>query len=250
MFLLSPGKKGRKGRDQKTIHRVKKYQKDVWQVLSCVQYILSYVIINPNTHGPFYVKILAAYVKIYPFVHSVDNRKAWLRETCSVNYRTSLPRSAKVGLAGTSCCCIEWKMQILLYTVLGCEIMELLQSYKEISSISADQNRHNIWAQMRWEGGVEGSQPMRTAVDRRPNKLWRSDSIFNLWSMQSQCECIYWSTYRRPLAWFSWGNELYTQYTGFGDGSDTPVKIFLNTVFWNIFRVNIRELLYRRLQQL
>ena len=76
MFLLSPGKKGRKGRDQKTIHRIKKYQKDVWQVLSCVQYILSYVIINPNTHGPFYVKILAAYVKIYPFVHSVDNRKA------------------------------------------------------------------------------------------------------------------------------------------------------------------------------
>jgi hypothetical protein len=33
MFLLSPGKKGRKGRDQKTIHRVKKYQKDVWKVL-------------------------------------------------------------------------------------------------------------------------------------------------------------------------------------------------------------------------
>jgi hypothetical protein len=29
-------------------------------------------------------------------------------------------------------------------------------------------------------GGVAGSQPMRTAVHRSPNKLWRSNSIFNL----------------------------------------------------------------------
>ncbi len=28
--------------------------------------------------------------------------------------------------------------------------------------------------------GVAGSQLMSTAVHRRPNKLWRSDSIFNL----------------------------------------------------------------------
>ncbi len=33
-----------------------------------------------------------------------------------------------------------------------------------------------------WGGGegVAGSQPMSTAVHRRPNKLWRSNSIFNL----------------------------------------------------------------------
>ncbi len=30
-------------------------------------------------------------------------------------------------------------------------------------------------------GGVAGSQPMTTAVHRSPNKLWRSNSIFNLW---------------------------------------------------------------------
>jgi hypothetical protein len=34
---------------------------------------------------------------------------------------------------------------------------------------------------MRREGGVAGSQPMSTAVHRSPNKLWRSNSIFNLW---------------------------------------------------------------------
>jgi hypothetical protein len=31
------------------------------------------------------------------------------------------------------------------------------------------------------EGGVVGSQPISTAVHRSPNKLWRSNSIFNLW---------------------------------------------------------------------
>jgi hypothetical protein len=30
-------------------------------------------------------------------------------------------------------------------------------------------------------GGVAGSQPMSTAVHRSPNKLWRSNAIFNLW---------------------------------------------------------------------
>jgi hypothetical protein len=29
-------------------------------------------------------------------------------------------------------------------------------------------------------GGCGGSQPMSTAVHRSPNKLWRSNSIFNL----------------------------------------------------------------------
>jgi hypothetical protein len=37
---------------------------------------------------------------------------------------------------------------------------------------------------MQGEGGVAGSQPMSTgtAVHRSPNKLWRSNSIFNLWT--------------------------------------------------------------------
>ncbi len=30
-------------------------------------------------------------------------------------------------------------------------------------------------------GGVAGCQPISTAVHRSPNKLWRSNSIFNLW---------------------------------------------------------------------
>ena len=30
------------------------------------------------------------------------------------------------------------------------------------------------------DGGVTGSQPMSTAVYMSPNKLWRSNSIFNL----------------------------------------------------------------------
>ncbi len=170
MFLMSSGKKGRQGRDQKTIHRIKKYQKDVWKVLSCV-------IINPNTHGPLYVKILAAYVKIYPFVNSVDNRKAWLRETCSVNYGTT----AKGRLADTSCCCIERIMQILLHTVFGCEVGILWICYKVTKRcrLSWLINIAIIYEPKFGErGGVEGSQPVSTAVHRRPNKLWWSNSMW------------------------------------------------------------------------
>jgi hypothetical protein len=32
-------------------------------------------------------------------------------------------------------------------------------------------------------GGVAGSQPMSTAVHRSPQKLWRSNTIFNLWAL-------------------------------------------------------------------
>ncbi len=31
------------------------------------------------------------------------------------------------------------------------------------------------------EGGIAGPRPMRTAVHRNPIKIWRSNSIFNLW---------------------------------------------------------------------
>ncbi len=37
----------------------------------------------------------------------------------------------------------------------------------------------HVWGR----GGVGGSQPMSTAVIRSPNKLWRSNSIFNLWEV-------------------------------------------------------------------
>jgi hypothetical protein len=33
--------------------------------------------------------------------------------------------------------------------------------------------------------GVAGSQPMSTVVHRSPNKLWRSNSIFN-WNLESK----------------------------------------------------------------
>ncbi len=52
--------------------------------------------------------------------------------------------------------------------------------YKEMSSILAGQKRPRIWAQMRGEGGVAGSQPVSTAEHRSPNKRWTSNSIFNL----------------------------------------------------------------------
>ncbi len=49
-----------------------------------------------------------------------------------------------------------------------------------MSSILADQLRPRMWAPMRGRREVWGSQPMSTAVLRSPNKLWRSNSIFNL----------------------------------------------------------------------
>ncbi len=55
-----------------------------------------------------------------------------------------------------------------------------------MSSILADQQRLRIRAQIRGEvGGVAGSQPMSTAVHMSPNKLWRSNSIFNLCAQRS-----------------------------------------------------------------
>jgi hypothetical protein len=43
-----------------------------------------------------------------------------------------------------------------------------------------------VWTQIRGEGGVAGSQPMSTAVHCTwsPNKLWRSNSLFNLFFQQ------------------------------------------------------------------
>ncbi len=53
MSLLPAGKKGRKGRDQKTIHRIKKYQKDVRKVLvvttSCPMWSLTLTLTDLST---------------------------------------------------------------------------------------------------------------------------------------------------------------------------------------------------------
>ncbi len=72
----------------------------------------------------------------------------------------------------------------LIYLLASCWSNERLCTggYKEMS-ILAYQKRPRIWAQMRGEGGggVAGSQPMSTPVHRSPNKLWRTNSIFNLW---------------------------------------------------------------------
>jgi hypothetical protein len=46
-----------------------------------------------------------------------------------------------------------------------------------------------VWAQMRGGEGVPGSQPMSTAVHMSPNKVWRSNSLFNLWEKTNICRC-------------------------------------------------------------
>ncbi len=53
------------------------------------------------------------------------------------------------------------------------------RGYKEMSSFLAEHLRPCIWAQMRREGGIAGSQPISTAVHSSPNTHWRSNSIFN-----------------------------------------------------------------------
>ncbi len=119
------------------------------------------------------------------FVNSVNNRKAWLRETYSVHYGTILPRSAKVGLADTSCCCIEWIIQIVLYIQY---LVVKIGYYGFVTKLQRDvvylgwpKSPSYIYEpKCGGRGGAEGT------VHRRPNKLWRSNSIFNLWSMQSQ----------------------------------------------------------------
>jgi hypothetical protein len=63
-----------------------------------------------------------------------------------------------------------------------CVVIEM--GHKEMSSIFADQYRPSILVyEPKWggRGGVAGSQPTSTAVQRSTNKLWRSNSIFNLW---------------------------------------------------------------------
>ncbi len=53
------------------------------------------------------------------------------------------------------------------------EIVLVARGYKEMSSMSPNAGGGC--------GDFAGSQPMSTAVHRSPNKLWRSNSMFNLW---------------------------------------------------------------------
>ncbi len=91
-------------------------------------------------------------------------------------------------LSPLQCTCSKFTGEI----VRGCVSLKKYKSQgraveaegcKEMSSNLADQKRPRIWAQMRARvggGRVAGSQPMITAVHRRPNKLWRSKLIFIL----------------------------------------------------------------------
>ncbi len=47
-------------------------------------------------------------------------------------------------------------------------------------------------------GGLAGSQPMSTAVHRSPNKLWRSNSVFNLWVLTNPSNITQRAVYRSP----------------------------------------------------
>ncbi len=71
-----------------------------------------------------------------------------------------------------------------------------------MSSILTDQKRPRIWAQMRGEGGIAGSQPMSTAVHRSPNKLWRSNSIINLCCYNCH-SCSRFNPYFTSMEWLS-----------------------------------------------
>ncbi len=66
-----------------------------------------------------------------------------------------------------------------------CTVIAPAGGVKEMSSILADQWHPREWAQMQREGRVARSQLMSTAVHRSPNELWRSNSIFDLWSASS-----------------------------------------------------------------
>ncbi len=56
----------------------------------------------------------------------------------------------------------------------------LPRGHKEMSSVFADQQPPRIWAQMRGRGDLRGLSQWVQLCTWRLNKLWRSNSIFNL----------------------------------------------------------------------
>ncbi len=61
--------------------------------------------------------------------------------------------------------------------------ISVAEGHKKMSSILADQYCPCIWAQMRGEGVLRGLSQWVQLCTWSPNKLWRSKSIFNLWSI-------------------------------------------------------------------
>ncbi len=83
---------------------------------------------------------------------------------------------------------------------------------KEMSSILADQYRPRIWAQRGGGGRVAGPKPMSTGVCTwSPYKLWRSNSIFNLWGtyMRNGIPTHYLDDDNVRKLWFHLGNETF-----------------------------------------
>jgi hypothetical protein len=144
------------------------------------------------------------------WIHWTTGKLDWV--ACSFNYGTILPWSAKVGLADTSCCCIEWIMQIVLHTVFGCEVGILLICYKVTKRCRLSWLTNSAIVYEPKRGGRVELRGLSQWV-----QLYTGDQI-NFGDL-TLCECtlIY-------ISWFS--GKWAIQYTGFGDGSGTPVKLF------------------------
>ncbi len=110
---------------------------------------------------------------------------------------------------------------------------------KEMSSILADQERPRKWAQRRGEVGscVISADEYRCTEHRSPNKLWKSNSIFNLWCGTGNMK-LYCTLYRVPskLKSFNcpvWKSLFYFQKHKFGYHNCPQLCIFFYWVFQN-----------------
>jgi len=65
-----------------------------------------------------------------------------------------------------------------------------IMSYKDMSSILAEPIAPSYMSPDEGEGGVAGPQPMSTPVHKGPNKLWKSNSIFNLCTEYFKNSCL------------------------------------------------------------
>ncbi len=71
--------------------------------------------------------------------------------------------------------CNRWDLVIRIVKQDQSYFAVIAMGYKEMSSVLYEPTGRGE------RGGVAGSQPMSTAVQRSTNKLWRSNFIFNLW---------------------------------------------------------------------
>jgi hypothetical protein len=81
---------------------------------------------------------------------------------------------------------LKWFAEVVFGSVVValtcCHIERFKQEVTKICSLSWLTNSALVYElKCGRRGGVAGSQPMSTVVHRSPNKLWRSNSISNLW---------------------------------------------------------------------